>query len=90
MNGTEKQIEYAKALMGQFEEGIAAWKAMMPAGHPGIPALTARIDAAKAKAETLSAGRVIDILKGRRSDQSEGQGLAKWTAFMVKLIEEVR
>lgn len=88
MNGTAKQIEYANCLMAQYSEGVAAWKAMIPADNPKAPALIARIDAATAKAQRLSAGTIIDILKGRRDDQATGQELVRWTGMAVKCFEQ--
>ncbi len=88
MTGTTKQIEYANDLMTQFYKGIAAWKAMIPAGHPKAAELTARIDAAAAKAQTLQAGTVIDILRDRRDDQAAGQELVRWTGMAVKCFEQ--
>jgi len=87
MTGTPKQIEYAKDLLAQFDFGVAAWKAMMPLGDPRSPALLARIGAAREKLARLPAGTVIDILKGRRTDQEIGEGLVRWTAQGVKMAE---
>ena len=88
MTGTAKQIEYANDLMAQYLEGVAAWKAMIPANHPKAAELTARIDAATAKAQTLQAGTVIDILRGRRDDQAAGQELVRWAGMAVKCFEQ--
>jgi hypothetical protein len=87
MTGTVKQIEYAADLMAQYAEGVATWKAMIPADNPKATALIARIDSATAKAQALAAGTIIDILKGRRDDQATGEALVRWTALAVKLLE---
>jgi len=87
MTGTVKQIEYATDLMAQYAEGVAIWKAMIPADNPKAPALIARIDAATAKAQTLTAGTIIEILKGRRDDQATGEALVRWTGIALKNFE---
>ncbi len=88
MQGTPKQVAYAKDLLAQLDHGIDMWKSMMPPGDPKKPALLARIYAARESIGQMPAGQVIDILRGARSDQQDGQGLVRWAAFAIKTIEQ--
>ena len=90
MTGTTNQINYANDLLANYAAGITAWKALIPADNPDAPALIARLDAASQKAARLPASTVIDILRGRRNDQTTGEGLVRWTASTVRWIEQAR
>ena len=90
MTGTTNQINYANDLLAHHAAGIIAWKALIPTDDPDAPALIARLDAASQKAASLPACTVIDILRGRRNDQTTGEGLVRWTASTVRWIEQAR
>ena len=90
MTGTINQINYANDLLAHHAAGIIAWKALIPADDPDAPAMSARLDAASQKAARLPACTVSDILRGRRNDQTTGEGLVRWTASTVRWIEQAR